>query len=62
MALEMLRCVHSGITGNIGTGVANKSKSSHCTAPVDKVMESTLLSYFNTEQMASSLLNLLISR
>ena len=62
MALEMVRCVHSGVTGNIGSGVALKNKSSHCTAPVDKQMEGTLLSSFNTEQMTSSLLNLLVSR
>lgn len=62
MALEMLRCVYSGITGNIGSGVAYKSKNSHCTAPVDKDLEITLLSPFHTEQMINSLLNLLISR
>jgi hypothetical protein len=61
MALEMLRCVYSGITGNIGSGVAVKSKNSHCSAPVDKELEATLLLPFNTEQMTNSLLNLLIS-
>lgn len=61
MALEMLKCILNGITGNITSGFAEKSKNSHVTTHDDALLESALLSFYYTKQMTQSLLNLLIS-
>jgi hypothetical protein len=63
MALEMLRCILNGITGNISSGFGEKMKNSHVTSSQDdKILESALLSHFYSKPMTQSLLNLLISR
>jgi hypothetical protein len=63
MALEMLRCILNGITGNISAGFGEKTRNSHVTSSQDdKILESALLSHFYSKQMTQSLLNLLISR
>lgn len=62
MALEMLKCILNGITGNITSGFAERSKNSHVTSQDDALLESALLSSYFTKQMTQSLLNLLISR
>ncbi len=62
MALEMLKCILTGVTGNLTAGLGEKTKNSHSTSQEDPLLESALLSFFYTKQMTQSLLNLLISR